>query len=141
MLGLIEQALKKDKIPYSKLTGQTRKRDEAIDAFRCGEVNLFFISLKASGVGLNLTEADTVIHYDPWWNPAVEEQATDRAHRIGQDKPVFVYKLLIEGTVEEKILALQEKKRKLADSVYGKGKKGSELLFDAETIESLLAGE
>jgi superfamily II DNA or RNA helicase len=141
MLGLIEQALKKDNITYSKLTGQTRKRDEAIDAFRSGEVNLFLISLKAGGVGLNLTEADTVIHYDPWWNPAVEEQATDRAHRIGQDKPVFVYKLLTEGTVEEKILALQEKKRKLADSVYGKGKKGSELLFDAETIETLLAGE
>jgi superfamily II DNA or RNA helicase len=140
MLGLIEQALKKVDIPYCKLTGQTRKREQAIDAFRNGEVNLFLISLKAGGVGLNLIEADTVIHYDPWWNPAVEAQATDRAHRIGQDKPVFVYKLLTEGTVEEKILALQEKKRKLADSVYGKGKKGGELLFDAETIEELLAG-
>jgi SNF2 family DNA or RNA helicase len=111
------------------------------DAFRSGEVNLFLISLKAGGVGLNLTEADTVIHYDPWWNPAVESQATDRAHRIGQDKPVFVFKLLTEGTVEEKILTLQEKKRMLADSVYGKGKKDSELLFDAETIEELFAGE
>jgi SNF2 family DNA or RNA helicase len=140
MLGLIEQALKKVDIPYCKLTGQTRKREQAIDAFRNGEVNFFLISLKAGGVGLNLIEADTVIHYDPWWNPAVEAQATDRAHRIGQDKPVFVYKLLTEGTVEEKILALQEKKRKLADSVYGKGKKGGELLFDAETIEELLAG-
>lgn len=140
MLGLIEEALKKDNIAYSKLTGQTRKRDQAIDTFRSGEVNLFLVSLKAGGVGLNLTEADTVIHYDPWWNPAVEAQATDRAHRIGQDKPIFVYKLLTEGTVEEKILALQEKKRKLADSVYGKGKKGGELLFDAETIGELLAG-
>jgi SNF2 family DNA or RNA helicase len=103
-------------------------------------VNLFLISLKAGGVGLNLTEADTVIHYDPWWNPAVEAPATDRAHCIGQDNPVFVYKLLTEGTVEEKILAMQEKKRKLADSVYGKGKKGNGLLFDVETIEELLAG-
>jgi SNF2 family DNA or RNA helicase len=141
MLGLIEQALKKQDIRYSKLTGQTRKRDEAIDAFRSGQVNLFLISLKAGGVGLNLTEADTVIHYDPWWNPAVESQATDRAHRIGQDKPVFVYKLLTEGTVEEKILDLQERKRKLADSVYGKGKKSGELLFDAETIKALFTGE
>lgn len=141
MLGLIEQALEKEAIPYSKLTGQTRKREEAIDTFRSGQVNLFLISLKAGGVGLNLSEADTVIHYDPWWNPAVESQATDRAHRIGQDNPVFVYKLLTEGTVEEKILALQEKKRRLADSVYGKGKRGKEVVFDAETIEALLAGE
>ncbi|MEJ2396316.1 MAG: DEAD/DEAH box helicase [Candidatus Thiodiazotropha sp.] len=140
MLGLIEEAIKPMNIPYSKLTGQTRKREQAIDTFRSGQANLFLISLKAGGVGLNLTEADTVIHYDPWWNPAVEEQATDRAHRIGQDKPVFVYKLLTEGTVEEKILALQEKKRKLADSVYGKGKKESGPVFDAETIEALLSG-
>jgi len=140
MLGLIEEAIKPMNIPYSKLTGQTRKREQAIDLFRSGQANLFLISLKAGGVGLNLTEADTVIHYDPWWNPAVEEQATDRAHRIGQDKPVFVYKLLTEGTVEEKILALQEKKRKLADSVYGKGRKESGPAFDAETIEALLSG-
>jgi len=78
------------------------------------------ISLKAGGVGLNLTAADTVIHYDPWWNPAVENQATDRAYRIGQDKPVFVYKLICEQTVEERVLALQSRKQKLADSVYGK---------------------
>ena len=71
---------------------------------------IFLISLKAGGVGLNLTAADTVIHYDPWWNPAVENQATDRAHRIGQDKPVFVYKLIVGGSIEEKILALQETK-------------------------------
>ena len=138
MLGLIEDELHQRKIPYSKLTGQTRKRDEAIERFRSGEVDLFLISLKAGGVGLNLTEADTVIHYDPWWNPAVESQATDRAHRIGQDKPVFVYKLITEGTVEEKILALQAKKQQLADTIYGKEKQEGESLIDAAAISELL---
>ena len=85
---------------------------------------LFLISLKAGGTGLNLTAADTVIHYDPWWNPAVEEQATARAHRIGQDKPVFVYKLMTQGTVEEKILALQNRKRGLADQLMKKDSAG-----------------
>ncbi|NRB42179.1 MAG: SWF/SNF helicase family protein [Pseudomonadales bacterium] len=118
MLGLIEAELKDRNIGYSKLTGQTRKRDEAIGRFQNGEVEVFLISLKAGGVGLNLTAADTVIHYDPWWNPAAENQATDRAHRIGQDKPVFVYKLITEKTVEEKILALQQRKQALADAVY-----------------------
>ncbi len=141
MLGLIENELNALDIPYAKLTGQTRRRDEAIDTFRRGEVNLFLISLKAGGVGLNLTEADTVIHYDPWWNPAAESQATDRAHRIGQEKPVFVYKLITEGTVEEKILALQAKKQQLADGVYGKGKKEGEVLFDAATLSALLAAD
>jgi superfamily II DNA or RNA helicase len=140
MLGLIETEIQKLGIGYAKLTGQTRKRDEAIQTFRQGEVNLFLISLKAGGVGLNLTEADTVIHYDPWWNPAVEHQATDRAHRIGQKKPVFVYKLVTEGTVEERILALQARKQGLADQVYGKGRKSRELPVDEETIQSLLAG-
>ena len=79
---------------------------------------LFLISLKAGGTGLNLTTADTVIHYDPWWNPAVEDQATDRAHRIGQDKPVFVYKLIAQGTVEERMLELQQRKRALAAGIY-----------------------
>ena len=137
MLGLIEQEVQALAIPYTKLTGQTRKRDEAIQRFRSGEVNLFLISLKAGGVGLNLTEADTVIHYDPWWNPAVETQATDRAHRIGQDKPVFVYKLITEGTVEEKILKLQDRKRKLADSVYGSDDEA--LPIDADTLTRLLS--
>ena len=82
-------------------------RATPVARFQDGEVPLFLISLKAGGTGLNLTAADTVIHYDPWWNPAVEDQATDRAHRIGQDKPVFVYKLIAEGTVEERILELQ----------------------------------
>jgi SNF2 family DNA or RNA helicase len=79
---------------------------------------VFLISLRAGGFGLNLTRADTVIHYDPWWNPAVESQATDRAHRIGQDKPVFVYRLIAGDTVEERILALQARKRELADALF-----------------------
>ncbi|HBA64658.1 MAG TPA: helicase SNF2 [Methylococcaceae bacterium] len=118
MIALIEAELKTRKIAYSKLTGQTKNRDEVINLFTGGTVDVFLISLKAGGVGLNLTEADTVIIYDPWWNPAVESQAADRAYRIGQDKPVFVYKLITENTVEEKILALQEKKRALASGVY-----------------------
>ena len=120
MLGLIGQSLQEKGIDFVKLTGQTRHRSEVIDKFQNGEVPVFLISLKAGGVGLNLTAADTVIHYDPWWNPAVENQATDRAYRIGQDKPVFVYKLICEHTVEERVLALQAHKQRLADSVYGK---------------------
>jgi len=139
MLGLIEKEVIRRGIDYTKLTGQTRKRDLAIDTFRSGQANLFLISLKAGGVGLNLTEADTVIHYDPWWNPAVEHQATDRAHRIGQDKPVFVYKLVAEGTVEERILALQERKQQLAKQVYGKGRAADQPPIDEATIEALLA--
>src|SRR5699024_1570082 len=141
MLGLIERELGKRGLTYTKLTGQTRKRDAAIQRFRDGEVNLFLVSLKAGGVGLNLVEADTIIHYDPWWNPAVEHQATDRAHRIGQDKPVFVYKLGAEGTVEEKILTLQEHKQQLAQSVYGKGREQDQPPIDEETIQALLAGD
>lgn len=118
MLSIIEERLSKAKIGYVKLTGQTKNREAVIDTFKSGSVNLFLISLKAGGVGLNLTQADTVIHYDPWWNPAAEHQATDRAHRIGQEKQVFVYKLIAENTLEEKILALQERKQALADGVY-----------------------
>jgi len=92
-----------------------------VAAFQQGEVPLFLISLKAGGVGLNLTAADTVIHFDPWWNPASENQATDRAWRIGQDKPVFVYKLIVTGSVEEKIQELQRKKSSLADALLGEG--------------------
>ncbi|PWQ95653.1 DEAD/DEAH box helicase [Leucothrix pacifica] len=136
MLGLIEDELKRLKISYSKLTGQTRKRAEAIEAFQEGDAAVFLISLKAGGTGLNLTAADTVIHYDPWWNPAVEQQATDRAYRIGQDKPVFVYKLLTEETVEEKILALQAKKQQLADNIYKGGDKAA--AFDQGELMALL---
>ncbi|WP_289840110.1 DEAD/DEAH box helicase [Crenobacter oryzisoli] len=119
MLGLIEDELKEHGIEYVKLTGQTRDRATPVARFQAGEVPVFLISLKAGGVGLNLTAADTVIHYDPWWNPAVEEQATDRAYRIGQDKPVFVYRLLCQGTVEEKMQTLKDRKQALAAGVYG----------------------
>lgn len=117
-LALIEQQLKKQGIHYSKLTGQTRKRQEAIDAFQQGKAGVFLISLKAGGSGLNLTQADTIIHLDPWWNPAVENQATDRAYRIGQDKPVFVYKLVATQTVEERIQTMQKEKQALADQLF-----------------------
>jgi SNF2 family DNA or RNA helicase len=137
MIALIEGELDTRKIAYSKLTGQTRKRDEAIELFKSGEVSVFLISLKAGGVGLNLTEADTVIIYDPWWNPAAESQAADRAHRIGQDKPVFVYKLITENTVEEKIIAMQERKRALAESIYKDGAKEESLKFTAEDLTAL----
>ncbi|BBP42278.1 DEAD/DEAH box helicase [Thiosulfativibrio zosterae] len=120
MLRIIEDALTHAKIAVTVLTGQTKKRDEAIERFRSGEVDVFLISLKAGGVGLNLTEADSVIHYDPWWNPAAENQATDRAYRIGQDKEVFVYKLVVANSIEEKILNLQAKKQALQDQLYQK---------------------
>ncbi|HNR92280.1 MAG TPA: C-terminal helicase domain-containing protein, partial [Dokdonella sp.] len=106
--------------------------------FQEGRVPLFLISLKAGGTGLNLTAADTVIHYDPWWNPAVEAQATDRAHRIGQDKPVFVYKLICTGTVEEKIQALQQRKADLAAAVLEGGSTQS-LRFDESDLAELFA--
>ncbi|MCL1143629.1 SNF2-related protein [Shewanella gaetbuli] len=124
MLTLIEQALAEQGISYSKLTGQTKNRQAQIDAFQEGDNHVFLISLKAGGTGLNLTAADTVIHYDPWWNPAAERQATDRAYRIGQQNPVFVYKLIAQGTVEEKIHAMQQHKQGLADSILADGKQG-----------------
>ena len=127
MLALIEKELHKRKIGYVMLTGSTTDRAEPVTCFQDGEVPLFLISLKAGGMGLNLTRADTVIHYDPWWNPSVEAQATDRAHRIGQEKAVFVYRLITAGTVEEKILALQASKAGLADGLFGGGKPVSDM--------------
>ena len=127
MLRLIEEALVARKIDYVKLTGQTKDRTTPINRFQNQEVPLFLISLKAGGTGLNLTAADTVIHYDPWWNPAVEAQATDRAHRLGQKNKVFVYKLIVAGTVEEKINALQQKKKALADALFGSAKQTDKL--------------
>ncbi|MCY0389813.1 DEAD/DEAH box helicase [Robbsia sp. Bb-Pol-6] len=114
MLALIATALEHAGLRYVTLTGATRDRATPVGRFQRGEVPLFLASLKAGGVGLNLTAADTVIHYDPWWNPASEAQATDRAHRLGQGQPVFVYKLIAAGTVEERIVALQERKATLA---------------------------
>ena len=105
-------------IHYAYLDGQTNNRQEQVDAFQSDQaLPLFLISLKAGGVGLNLTAADYVIHIDPWWNPAVEMQASDRAHRIGQDKPVFVYKYILRDSVEEKILQLQERKKNLVEQL------------------------
>ncbi|HCN90033.1 MAG TPA: helicase, partial [Oxalobacteraceae bacterium] len=121
MLALIEAELAARGIAYALLTGDTRDRAAAVRSFQHGEVPIFLISLKAGGVGLNLTAADTVIHYDPWWNPAAENQASDRAWRIGQDKPVFVYKLIAKGTLEEKIQALQQKKADLARAMLSDG--------------------
>jgi superfamily II DNA or RNA helicase len=138
MLKLIEDELNILQIDYVKLTGQSKDRVTPVERFQNNEVPVFLISLKAGGVGLNLTAADTVIHYDPWWNPAAEMQATDRAHRIGQDKAVFVYKLITEGTVEERILEMQERKRLLAASIYQKS--GSQTaLWTPEDIDSLFA--
>ena len=138
MLGLIEAELKKRKLPWVKLTGQSQKRDDIIERFTSGEVPLFLISLKAGGVGLNLPQADTVIHYDPWWNPAVEQQATDRAHRIGQTQSVWVLKLVAQGTIEERILALQERKAQLAGGLYSETAGEKAPLFTESDLAQLL---
>ena len=110
MLAIIEDELRKKDISFFKITGETSKQDRL-------STPIFLISLKAGGVGLNLTGADVVIHYDPWWNVAVQNQATDRAHRIGQTKKVTVYKMIAKGTIEEKIMKLQETKKDLADNI------------------------
>ena len=118
-LAYLRQHLNKEQIPYQYLDGQTpaKKRQQAVDAFQCGDGEVFLISLRAGGTGLNLTTADYVIHMDPWWNPAVEDQASDRAHRIGQRRPVTVYRLVVANTIEEKIVELHQRKRDLADSL------------------------
>jgi superfamily II DNA or RNA helicase len=138
MLGLIGDALAARGHGHVVLTGDTRDRQTPVRRFQAGEVPIFLISLKAGGTGLNLTAADTVIHYDPWWNPAVEAQASDRAHRIGQDKPVFVYKMIAEGTVEERIVAMQGRKRDLAALVHT-AEAGEGAAFTESDVESLLA--
>jgi SNF2 family DNA or RNA helicase len=140
MLALIAIALDARRIAHLTLTGETpgTRRGALVRRFQSGKVPLFLISLKAGGVGLNLTAADTVIHYDPWWNPAVENQASDRAHRIGQDKPVFVYKLICAGTVEEKIQALQQRKADLARAVL-EGGDAQSLRFDEGDLDELFA--
>jgi non-specific serine/threonine protein kinase len=118
MLKLVRREMDLRRIQYTYLDGQTRNRQERVDVFQNGgKIPFFLISLKAGGVGLNLTAADYVIHIDPWWNPAVEMQASDRTHRIGQEKPVFVYKLIVRDSVEEKILQLQERKKNLVDQL------------------------
>lgn len=136
MLGLIEAELTQTNIAYVKLTGQTKDRRTPVEQFQTGQIPLFLISLKAGGTGLNLTAADTVIHYDPWWNPAVENQATDRAHRIGQNKTVFVYKLVTKGTVEEKILDMQQHKRALMEGLFSDAEV-SKLKLNEKDLSSL----
>ncbi len=121
MLSLLEQGLRERKVKYSILTGATADRAEAVDQFEKGGAKVFLISLKAGGTGLTLTSADVVIHYDPWWNPAVQAQATDRAYRIGQKKPVIAYHLFAAGSVEERILGLQRSKKHVADGILGQG--------------------
>jgi superfamily II DNA or RNA helicase len=136
MLALIEAHLEKHHIPFLKLTGQTRDRATLVKQFQSGEVPVFLISLKAGGTGLNLTAADTVIHYDPWWNPAAENQATDRAHRIGQIKPVFVHKLVCRGSIEDRILDLQKHKSALVKALLSEDT--TSLRIDSETLSHLL---
>jgi len=136
MLELIEKALLERNIAYTMLTGDTKDRATPVEQFQKGNVPIMLISLKAGGVGLNLTAADTVIHYDPWWNPAAENQATDRAHRIGQTKPVFVYKLVIEGSLEEKIISLQERKKGLVQALLDP-ESGMDAKLSLEDLESI----
>jgi len=140
LLELVAEQLRSLELPFLSLTGKTlpKERGAVVRRFQAKEVPVLLLSLKAGGVGLNLTAADTVIHMDPWWNPAVEEQATARAHRIGQDQPVFVYKLVVEGSIEERMLELQARKLALADSVLGHDTAGA-LKFDAADLDALLA--
>jgi superfamily II DNA or RNA helicase len=139
MLDLIKPRLKEAGIPFVELRGDTRDRGEPVRSFEAGEVPLFLISLKAGGRGLNLTSADTVIHYDPWWNPAVEDQASDRAHRIGQTKSVFVYKMIASDTVEERILELQERKADLANIAFSE--EGDVATLDFDDIDFLFGAD
>jgi SNF2 family DNA or RNA helicase len=139
MLKHVVRAMKEDGVVYEYLDGSTKDRAERIERFQEDpSVSVFLISLKAGGTGLNLTAADTVIHFDPWWNPAVEQQATDRAHRIGQTKVVNVYRLVAAGTIEEKILELKAKKRELVSSVLMEDSGGAKKLTKTD-LEDLFA--
>ena len=139
MLEVLAEHLKKAKISFYMLTGATskEKRAKLVQAFNKDETSVFCISLKAGGTGLNLTAADIVIHYDPWWNLAVQNQATDRAHRIGQQNVVSVYRLFMKDTIEERIRTLQEKKRELADEILS-GEGISQALISREEVLELL---
>ncbi len=132
MLSLIEAELERCQIPFVKLTGDTEDRAEPVRLFQEGDVPVFLLSLKAGGTGLNLTAADTVIHYDPWWNPAVENQATDRAYRIGQMKPVFVYKMIVEEGIEEAIEQLKQRKSALAEALFAETGRAATNLTEAD---------
>ena len=137
MLALIARGLDERKVGYLSLTGQSRDRQGLVDSFEAGDADVFLISLKAGGVGLTLTSADTVIHYDPWWNPAAQDQATDRAYRIGQKRPVHAYNLFVQGSVEERMLALQERKRRLAQGILSGAAGG--LALSEDDLEELFA--
>ena len=139
MLEIIAKRLKKEKIPFYLLTGSTPKRDrmQMASSFQKDDVMVFLISLKAGGTGLNLTAADVVIHYDPWWNVAAQNQATDRAHRIGQENQVSVFKLITKHTIEENILKLQEMKRDLADTVVTEGTRALSSITREDLIRML----
>ena len=138
MLSLISESLLARGVGHVTLTGSTADRQKPIDAFEAGRADVFLISLRAGGTGLNLTSADTVIHYDPWWNPAAQAQATDRAYRIGQKKPVFAYNLIAAGSVEERMIALQAHKRRLADAILAPGAAATSALSERD-IDDLLA--
>ena len=134
MLKILRQELESRDIRFCYLDGATREREAEVDRFQnSGEIPVFLISLKAGGVGLNLSGADTVFHFDPWWNPAVEDQAADRAHRIGQTRVVTAYKLIARNTVEEKIVRLQEKKRAVIEATV----ESEEPLMTALTMEEI----
>ncbi|SDS25527.1 Superfamily II DNA or RNA helicase, SNF2 family [Brevibacterium sandarakinum] len=135
-LTKITEDLARRGVPYVLLDGSTRNRGQVVEAFRTGEAPVFLISLKAGGFGLNLTEADYVFLMDPWWNPATENQAIDRAHRIGQTKNVMVYRYVAEGTIEEKVLALQKKKAELFDSLMTDGQN-----FDGQAFSQTVTAE
>jgi SNF2 family DNA or RNA helicase len=137
MLALIADALRERGVEYLTLTGATRDRQKVVDQFEGGKADVFLISLKAGGTGLNLVSADTVIHYDPWWNPAAQAQATDRAYRIGQSRPVFVYNLYAAGSVEERVMRLQQKKRWLSSTLLGDDAQSAS--FDERDVEMLFA--
>ena len=136
---MLETELKKASISYFKITGETpkQKRVEMVNTFNRDDTAVFLISLKAGGTGLNLTGVDVVIHYDPWWNQAAQNQATDRAHRIGQTKAVSVYKLIVKDTIEEKIVKMQESKKDLADAILN-GENGSITQMSKEELMELL---
>ncbi len=148
LLTLWRRDLEREGVAYEYLDGSTGDRAAVVDRFQKGDAPLFLISLKAGGTGLNLTAADTVIHCDPWWNPAVEDQATDRAHRIGQERPVTVYRLVAAGTVEDRVQQLKERKRQLTDAVLddeagalrGLGPEDVDLLLSAATVGDLPDG-
>ena len=137
-LDLVGRRLEELDIPMVRLDGSTDDRGAVVRAFQEGDVPVFLLSLKAGGTGLNLTRADTVVFLDPWWNPAAERQAADRAHRIGQTQPVFVYRLVAQGTIEERILALQERKTELADALFEGAGSATAARLTPTQLESLL---